>query len=81
MADVRAYRKSFDMERAILDALQQPRSARELWIGLKVQWGGSKTARRIFDGLVAKGAVTRYGVRNTFESGPEPLFVVSKTCR
>lgn len=78
MAATRTNRRRDDFERAILDALERPQSARELWNVLGVKFGGSKAAKAVFDALVTRGTVRRYGVRSTFDTGPEPLFVRQK---
>lgn len=79
MACTRTNRRRDDFERAILDALESPQSVRELWHVLGVQFGGSKGARAVFNALVTDGTVKRYGVRSTFDTGPEPLFIRQKS--
>jgi hypothetical protein len=71
----RTNRRAADLETAILGALDRPQSPRELWLRLGVPFGGSKASRAVFDALLTRGDVRRFGVRRTFETGTEPLFL------
>jgi hypothetical protein len=69
MGDVRTQRREDDCEAAILDALERPRSYRELWFTV----GRTAMLTRALARLLASGAVVEIGTRRTFEHGTERL--------